>query len=152
MNWNDDCICQPGLGQAIWYFRAKARRASPLLARSVLSLSGNLSPANICSRIWMQQVASLVITTLFYPFCQRQTLYFTAGSGSIDDAAQCEAGRRLQWPPPKWTRPSRNGSLAVFDCQSKFKTLPSEIMLTLMAVIASSKNGLCDGLFDKREI
>lgn len=47
------------------------------------------------------------------PFYQRQTLSSTAGSGSVDDALQCKVGRWLLWPPPKWTRPSQNGSLGV---------------------------------------
>lgn len=63
MRWNDNCVYLPGLGQAIWYFRAKARRASPLLVRSGQSLSGNLLLTNICNRIWTQQTASLIITT-----------------------------------------------------------------------------------------
>lgn len=68
MSWNHNCVYQSGLGQAIWYFRAKARRDSPLLARSGPSLSGSLSPTNTCSRIWRQKAASLSSKTLLYPF------------------------------------------------------------------------------------
>lgn len=50
----------------------------------------------------------------FYLFCHGQTLYFTAGSRSIDDPVLCKVGRWLQWPPPKWTTPSQNSSLAVW--------------------------------------
>lgn len=67
MSWNDNCVHQPGLGQAIWYFRAKASRASPLLVRSGPSLSGNLLLTNICRRLWMEPAASLVSATLLHP-------------------------------------------------------------------------------------
>lgn len=76
MSWNDDYVYLPVLRQAIWYMRAKARRASPLLARSGLSLSGTQSLTNIRSGIWIQQAAFLAITTLFYPFLSEANTVF----------------------------------------------------------------------------
>lgn len=146
MSWNHN---QPWLGRAIWYFLGqKSEGPVHFLARSGPSLSGNLSLTNICYRMWMQQLASLVCTMLFKPIYQRQTLNFTAGSGSVDDMSQCKVGRWFKRPLPRWSRPSQN-SLVVFACENSNSTLRNEADLS---VIASSQTGLCDGLFDKREI
>lgn len=138
MSWNDN---QPGLEQAIWYLRTKARRASPLLARSGLSLSGNLWLTNICYRMWMQQVVSLVSTT-----------FVLSHLSEADTAFYCREWvnrwwatmRWLHWPLPKWIRPSQNSSLAVFDCHFKLYTEKS-------CWLTSSNNRLCDGLFEGRK-
>lgn len=151
MSWDHN---QGRLGRAIWYLRAEARRAGPFLARSGLSLPGIPSLTNVCFRMWMHQVTSLLSETLLNPFCQRQAVYFSAGFVLINNLPHCTVGRSCQWPPPRWIRPSLN-SLSFFLFIIFF---PLSVKISIirnhadMSEIGSSQNGLCVGLFNKREI
>ena len=146
--WNDYCVYRPGLRRAIWYFRAKARRASPL---SESSLSGSVFLTQICNRKWMQRAAPLDSRALLYSFCRRQSLYFTAVIGQLVINASARWGDGLS--SPFWNGPGQaKTTAAAFDGQSDFTLCPRENMLTWMCTDARSKYGLCDGLFNKRAV